>query len=168
MPPGGRREGAGRPKGVPNKRHQVTAKQIGYDEYTPIEYMLALMRDERTEATRRDQMAIQAAPFIHARLSAVSTSNVPGRDGGGGGDLNITQIFAVPRGSRIDKSGAVLTIDGTAVELQPIEPHAGTPPLLTDESAPAPIAEPLPVHEIDTTNVTVLRRRSDDDPDSAA
>lgn len=158
MPPGGRREGAGRPKGTPNKRHQVTAKQIGYDEYLPIEYMLALMRDEKTEATRRDQMAIQAAPYIHARLNAVATSNVAGDRGG---DINIVQIIAAPRGSLIDaKTGLISTPDGEVLsELPTVEPHTGTPALLADQSSPAPLVEPperLPV------NVTVLRRRDDD------
>ena len=63
MPSGGKRQGAGRKFGSLNKRHQVTVKDIGHDGYLPIEYMLALMRDERTEATRRDAMAIQAAPY---------------------------------------------------------------------------------------------------------
>lgn len=34
---------------------------------TPLEYMLAVMRDERVEPARRDKMAAAAAPFCHAR-----------------------------------------------------------------------------------------------------
>ena len=115
MPSGGKRAGAGRKFGSLNKRHQVTVKDIGHDGYLPIEYMLALMRDERTEASRRDAMAIQAAPYIHARLNAVATSNVNG-NGGSGGDINIVQIIGVPRGSLVDaKTGMISTPDGAAV-----------------------------------------------------
>jgi hypothetical protein len=174
MPSGGARPGAGRPKGSVKKKHQITVADVGHAEYLPVEYMLALMRDERAEPNRRDAMAVQAAPYIHARLNAVSTATVS-RDHGG--DINITQIFAVPRGSVVDaKSGLVITPDGAAVtELPELRPYEGTPPLaaITDQSAPpAPIAEPLPIVEVaDDGKVTQLnpyRRRDDDPADGAA
>jgi hypothetical protein len=34
---------------------------------TPLEYMLAIMRDESADPLRRDDMARAAAPFIHPR-----------------------------------------------------------------------------------------------------
>jgi hypothetical protein len=115
-------------------------------------------------------MAIQAAPFIHARLNAVATSNVPGRDGGG--DINIVQIIAVPRGGRLDAKSGTITIDGEVVTEPPnVEPYSGSPALeLTDQSQSPP--EPSPVLELETGNVTRLdsfvRRRSDDEePDTA-
>ena len=170
MPSGGYRPGAGRPKGSVAKKHQVTVADVGHAEYLPLEYMLALMRDERTEASRRDAMAIQAASFCHPRLNAVATTNANGS--GPSGDINIVQILAVPRGARIDKSGAVLTLEGEAVELAKVEPYTGSAPLgLSDQTAPpAPIEPPerLPIHELDVSNVTVLRRRSDDDPEPGA
>ena len=36
---------------------------------TPLEYMLAVMRDERATPARRDKMALAAAPFVHQRMS---------------------------------------------------------------------------------------------------
>ncbi|AXC50053.1 hypothetical protein DRW48_10445 [Paracoccus suum] len=42
---------------------------------TPLEYMLAVMNDAEQEPTRRDRMAMAAAPFVHARASDV----VPGK-----------------------------------------------------------------------------------------
>jgi hypothetical protein len=156
MPSGGKRVGAGRKPGIPNRRHQVTAADIGHDGYMPIEYMLALMRDERAEANRRDAMAIQAANFLHPRLAAVATSNANGN--GSNSDINIVQIYAIPRGARIDvKDGSVITIEGEVTELASIKPFDPTP-ALTDQSQPAPIEPPerLEVHEVDTENVTRL------------
>ena len=168
MPKGGVRKGAGRPKGALSKRHQVTAAQIGHDGYPPIEYMLALMRDEKAEATRRDAMAIQAANVSASK--ARRGCDVQRQWHGPTGDINITQIFAVPRGARIEKDGTAITIDGSPVELATVSPFEGTPPLgLTDQTEqPAPMPEPPPVIELDTSNVTVLRRRDDDDDPAGA
>lgn len=181
MPPSGLTNqggahGGGRKKGV-IKRYQVKAELIGHRDYLPIEYMLALMRDESAEPHRRDAMAVQAAPYVHARLNAVATSAVAGRDKEGGGDVNIIQIFAVPRGAALDlKSGQVL-IEGKAdVELTPVEPYEGTPPLRSKElvnvdntGTSPPVAglpqhEPLPVFDVDVANVTRLDtyRRDED------
>ena len=143
MPSGGKRQGAGREFGSLNKRHQVTVKDIGHDGYLPIEYMLALMRDERTEATRRDAMAVQAAPYVHARFNAVGFRRPMAT---AGGDVNIVQIIAVPRGGRLDPKSGTITIDGELVTEPPnVEPYQPTPPLeLTDQTEqPAPIAEAL-------------------------
>lgn len=38
---------------------------------TPVEYMLAVMRDPTALPDRRDRMAAAAAPFIHPRLNAI-------------------------------------------------------------------------------------------------
>jgi hypothetical protein len=37
---------------------------------TPLEYMLAVMRDPEADPARRDRMAMAAAPFCHARADA--------------------------------------------------------------------------------------------------
>ncbi len=44
------------------------AKEAGL---TPLEYMLAVMRDPETPPQRRDDMAKACAPYMHARLAAV-------------------------------------------------------------------------------------------------
>jgi hypothetical protein len=36
---------------------------------TPLDYMLAVMRDERATPVRRDRMALAAAPFVHQCMS---------------------------------------------------------------------------------------------------
>src|SRR6476646_4976993 len=125
MPSGGKRAGAGRPHGSLNKRHKVIVDDPS--ALMPIEWMLAVLRDPEAEQSRRDQMAVQAAPYLHPRLNAVATTNLNGREG----DTinNIVQILAVPRGARIDKSGMVTTIEGTAVELSSIAPFDASPPL---------------------------------------
>lgn len=33
----------------------------------PLDYMLAVLNDPNADATRRDRMAIAAAPYVHAR-----------------------------------------------------------------------------------------------------
>lgn len=39
---------------------------------TPLEYMLGVMQDERADEARRLDAAKAAAPYVHARLNAVS------------------------------------------------------------------------------------------------
>ena len=168
----GPRVNAGRPLGSVAAKRQITAEMIGHGEYLPVEYMLALMRDEQAEPQRRDAMAIQAAPYCHARLSAVATTN-PNGTGPQSGDINLVQIFAVPRGAALDLKDGVVTIEGESAQLKPVEPFEGTPPLrgaAADIPAGAalpvkigsPRSEPLPVHNIDTVNVTRLDRHRRD------
>ena len=161
----GPRVNAGRPLGSVAAKRQITAEMIGHGEYLPVEYMLALMRDEQAEPQRRDAMAIQAAPYCHARLSAVATTN-PNGTGPQSGDINLVQIFAVPRGAALDLKDGVVTIEGNEAQLKPVEPFEGTPPLRgapdARESVALPVkigsprSEPLPVHNIDIVNVTRL------------
>ena len=70
MPKGGARPGAGRPKkGVhlPAKMILTEAMLAGM---SPLEYMLAVMRDPGADEARRDRMAQAAAPYVHARAEA--------------------------------------------------------------------------------------------------
>jgi hypothetical protein len=73
--PGERR--GGRKKGTRNKR---TLAQIALAEgiQTPLDYMLEVMRDETADIDRRLEMAIAAAPYMHAKLKAIEVS---GKDG---------------------------------------------------------------------------------------
>jgi hypothetical protein len=175
---GGRRRGAGRPAGSTTKKTRELANEVVSrsrtrteiieDEaraagLTPLEWMLSVVRDPQAAEARRDEMAKSAAPFVHPRLNAVSVTNSYG-GGESSGDINITQVFSLPRGSKIENNGTI-TIEGEPVtELASTTPYAGTAPLsLTDQSEP-PIVERLPVHDVDTTNVTPMRRR-DESPD---
>jgi hypothetical protein len=66
----GRKTG-GRQKGA---RNRATAEARAAAEATgilPLDYMLTVMRDAKADAKRRDAMAVAAAPYLHAKMSAV-------------------------------------------------------------------------------------------------
>lgn len=73
MARGGCRPGAGRKVGSQNKCTRTIAPKSAAAGETPLEYMLRDMRTSDHES-RRDAMAIAAAPFVHARLAAVQHS----------------------------------------------------------------------------------------------
>ena len=56
----------GRQKGVANKRTREIADAAIKEGLTPLEYMLAVLRDE---------MAKAAAPYIHPRLASIEASH---------------------------------------------------------------------------------------------
>jgi hypothetical protein len=47
---------------------------IAAEGITPLEYLLSVMRDDKADLTRRIDAAKAAAPYVHARLSAVELS----------------------------------------------------------------------------------------------
>jgi hypothetical protein len=61
----------GRQKGVLNKRVRDFHAAVSEAGVTPLEYMLAVLRDKTVDPERRDRMAAAAAPYIHPRLSNV-------------------------------------------------------------------------------------------------
>ena len=61
----------GRKKGIANKRTREIADAAIAQGLTPLEYMLAVLRDETVEPERRDEMAKAAAPYLHPRLAAI-------------------------------------------------------------------------------------------------
>lgn len=75
---GGRRPGAGRPRGSRNKATAAKAAAIAKSGITPLDYMLRVMRQSDNEAVRLDA-AKAAAPYVHPRLQAIEHS---GKDGG--------------------------------------------------------------------------------------
>lgn len=79
MAKGGKREGAGRKPGVPNKRTAAQAEAIEASGLTPLDFMLKVLRDE--DQTKEDRMwaAEKAAPYVHAKLASVEHK---GEDGG--------------------------------------------------------------------------------------
>lgn len=87
---GGKREGAGRKRGIPNKASAKKAAEIAESGLTPLDFMLQIMRDEACPedadaavkaafADMRFEAAKAAAPYVHPRLAAVEHT---GKDGG--------------------------------------------------------------------------------------
>lgn len=62
-------------KGIPNKKTLVdrrrTARAVAAG-LTPLEYLLAIMRDEDQAQAERVDAAKAAAPYVHARLQATT------------------------------------------------------------------------------------------------
>ena len=143
----------------------------------PVEWMLAVLRDPEAEQHHRDLMAIQSAPYLHAKLNAVAVSSLSDSHFlSDNANANVLQILSVPRGCRVQTDGTgAITIDGEAAELKPIEPFTGTP-ALTDQrdhhkQRDQPTLERLEVIEVDASNVTRLdfdKRDGDDEPPDAA
>jgi hypothetical protein len=168
MPRGGRRPGAGRPKGVANKRTRKltegTAEAVALTEasggVTPLAHLLAVLRDPESSPARKDSAAATAAPYIHPRLSMTATASV-NASANSCRPLEV-RIFSVPHGCQIIDGQLVWPdrSEATAAETE-FRPYEATPalPALTDQSA---AVGPLPVHEaIDDGKVVTLRRRDD-------
>jgi hypothetical protein len=61
---GGRREGAGRPPGSATSK---AAPWLNNATMSPLETLMAIMRDPRTPTRLRVWCAVQAAPYVHPR-----------------------------------------------------------------------------------------------------
>ena len=72
---GGARIGAGRPKGSVNKSNELARLRAAESGELPLDFMLRLMRDPNTPDLIRIDMAKAAAPYLHARLQAVTHSS---------------------------------------------------------------------------------------------
>ena len=71
MPRGGKREGAGRPKGSKNERTIAIEEATAAGGELPKGFMLRIMRDESQPMPLRAEMAKAAAPYCHPRLNAI-------------------------------------------------------------------------------------------------
>ncbi|VAX07940.1 hypothetical protein MNBD_ALPHA03-1265 [hydrothermal vent metagenome] len=71
MARGGARINAGRKKGVPNGKTQKLREEIEKTGLTPLQYLTEQYQNESNDADVRLDAAKAAAPYIHARLSAV-------------------------------------------------------------------------------------------------
>ena len=69
MSAGGKREGAGRRKGSPNKTTAQRIAEVTASGLTPLDHMLQVLRDPLQPAERRDWAAEKAAPYCHAKLA---------------------------------------------------------------------------------------------------
>lgn len=71
---GGARAGAGRPRGAINRATAAAREQAAASGVTPLDFMLAVMRDDSATRAERQDMAKAAAPYIHSRLSTVEAN----------------------------------------------------------------------------------------------
>ena len=76
---GGKRDGAGRKAGSPNRKTEEQAEKVKASGLTPLDYMLSILRDEDMPTDSRFEAAKAAAPYVHAKLASVEHS---GKDGG--------------------------------------------------------------------------------------
>jgi hypothetical protein len=61
----------GRQKGARNRATAEARAAAEASGILPLDYMLSVMRDTDADAKRRDAMAMAAAPYLHAKMSAV-------------------------------------------------------------------------------------------------
>ncbi len=74
---GGKREGAGRKAGVPNKKTAEVQAAVAASGITPLEFMLQIMRNPANEPADRLDAAKSAAPYVHAKLANVTVVGDP-------------------------------------------------------------------------------------------
>lgn len=67
----GRKTGGGSRKGIPNRRTAERKRQIAESGLTPLDFMLAILRDESKPQAERFEAAKHAAPYIHPKLANV-------------------------------------------------------------------------------------------------
>lgn len=85
---GGKRPGAGRKKGVPNKKTAAMVQAVEASGITPLEFLLNVMRGSPPNGatpaeiiaftTLRFEAAKAAAPYVHPKLAAIEHT---GKDG---------------------------------------------------------------------------------------
>lgn len=86
---GGKRPGAGRPKGSQNKASAAKAAEIEASGLTPLDYMLGILRNETNDAAMRFEAAKAAAPYVHPRLATTELK----------GELTVNDVSAEPEAS---------------------------------------------------------------------
>lgn len=78
MARGGKREGAGRKPGAPNKATAKRQAEVKASGLTPLDYMLNVLRDENASPDARMWAAEKAAPYVHPKLAAVDHTSSDG------------------------------------------------------------------------------------------
>jgi hypothetical protein len=56
------------------QKTQRLVEEMQAQGISPLEYMLAVLRDETAETGRRDEMAKASAPYLHPRLASVEAT----------------------------------------------------------------------------------------------
>jgi hypothetical protein len=130
--------------------------------------MLAILNNPDAPETRKDQMAIAAAPFLHPRLAM--TASADGTNGGGA--IASVTVISLPHGCQYDPtSGLIRYPDGLECSPPAFQPALPSPDIgeLLAPAAPEVLPEPLEVLEpaADDGKLVVLnahRRRDSDVP----
>lgn len=78
MARGGKRPGAGRKAGAPNKATAERQRAVEESGLTPLDYMLGIMRDEAKPDDMRFEAAKAAAPYVHPKLANVDHKSSDG------------------------------------------------------------------------------------------
>jgi hypothetical protein len=68
---GGVRPGAGRKKGVPNKKTAAQARAVAESGMTPLDFLLWVMRNDDAELGQRLDAGKAAAQYVHPKLQPV-------------------------------------------------------------------------------------------------
>ncbi len=91
MARGGKRIGAGRPKGAAAKRTRAIADRASAEGLTPLEVMLKAMRThaDKDEWDEAASIAKDAAPYMHAKLASIQHT---GRNGGPIQTVDLTKL----------------------------------------------------------------------------
>jgi hypothetical protein len=71
---GGKRPGAGRPKGSRNRRTAELVEAAQKSGILPLDFLLSVMRDKNAPRDVRIEAAKAAAPYLHARLNSVNVN----------------------------------------------------------------------------------------------
>lgn len=74
---GGKRPGAGRKSGAPNKATAERQEAVQASGLAPLDYMLNILRDETADPKDRMWAAEKAAPYVHAKLASVEHKGDP-------------------------------------------------------------------------------------------
>lgn len=75
MAHGGPRQGAGRKPGASTKINEEARKAAAEGGLMPLDYLLAIMRDDMQSQPDRVDAAKAAAPYVHAKLSTVEQTS---------------------------------------------------------------------------------------------
>jgi hypothetical protein len=169
---GGKRAGAGRPKGATTRRTRQIADSVAANgsKTLPLNFFLEILNDPRSTRAQKLRAAEQAAPFCHPRLSATAAVNATSSSSNSG-DTTVWNIWALPPGTQIgDDNKTVVWPDGTVTdppELRPFEPTPDwtTTPALTHQPAEP---EPFEAEELaPPENLGAYRRSREEPPDES-
>lgn len=90
MSHGGARPGAGRKPGGANKVSREAYERAKEGGVLPLDYLLSVMRDEKSDEAKRIDCAKAAAPYLHPKRAPIDGE---GNEAG----LTLTVLTGVPR-----------------------------------------------------------------------